>query len=1381
MKIKIFTTILISVFFNLILFAGEVSVDKARQVAKNLYFQKSDINYNEIIFDKDFTIYEGNTLVYYVFNVSNENGFVIVSAEDHVLPILGYSFEGNYYENNQPPQFISWMQNYKEQILFVKENNFPASEEIIFLWEKYETRTEKDNGFYENRTIVGPLLGDIKWDQDCLYNDSCPADASGPCGHAYAGCVATATGMIMKYHPHPHQGVGSHSYFHSTYGTLSADFGSTTYDWANMPVSGSNEDVALILYHVGVSVNMNYGPSGSSASTSVAVTALKTYFEYKTSAFYDQKVYYSDPAWNNMLIAELDNDRPLLYRGQGTSGHAFVCDGYDDDYQSTGTLYFHFNWGWSGTHNGYYQLTNLNPDSHNFTNDQAAGFGIEPKTTIVPYSDFSSDGNCPCVGNTVNFLDQSTNGPNSWSWTFPSGSPASSTNENPSITYNTAGTYDVTLTASNVSGTGNTQTRTNYINVYNSPTAPSCTLSTQTLANYWYGILNVTLNNLDHSTGDAYSDGGCMDFTCRYSTTLTPGTTYSMEITVRVGTSGNAHTNAYIDFNNDGDFDDTGELIINNVISTTASSANTFTSSIVMPSNPTVNQLIRMRVITDYTTISGPCSNPHIGQSEDYGVFFEASPPAPNATAATNIQQTSFDANWDASSGADGYYLDVATDNGFTSFVTGYDNLNVGNVTTYNISGLSANTDYYYRVRAFNSYGTSGNSNIISLTTLPDAPAAPNATAATNIQQTSFDANWDTSTGADGYYLDVATDNGFTSFVTGYDNLNVGNVTTYNVTGLSSNTDYYYRVRAFNTGGTSGNSNVISLTTLVDPPPAPNATAATNIQQTSFDANWDAATGADGYYLDVATDNSFTSFVTGYDNLNVGNVTTYNVSGLSANTDYYYRVRAFNTGGTSGNSNVISLTTLPNAPSAPNATSATNVQQTSFDANWDVATGADGYYLDVATDNGFTSFVSGYDNLNVGNVTTYSVSGLSANTDYYYRVRAFNTGGTSGNSNIISVTTLPEIPPAPNATAATNIQQTFFEANWDASTGADGYYLDVATDNGFTSFVSGYDNLNVGNVTTYTVSGLADNTEYFYRVRAFNTGGTSGNSNVISVTTLPYDPNAPIANPATNVQQTSFDANWEPVPDAITYYLDVAYDIDFTNFVYGYENLNVGNVTTYNVSYLTANTDYYYRVRAENAAGISGNSNIIFVTTLPYPPLPPQATNATNITQTSFDANWEESGDSDGYCLDVALDDAFTNFVSGYENLDVGNTTTYNVSGLNPGTMYYYRVRAYNIGGTSENSNTISVTTLYTGVDDLQNTPIVKIFSIKNNIYINIKGIENIEGQVNIYNINGEQIISKKLENSTINSIPVNVANSVYIVKIIFNNRIYTKKLFVFE
>jgi hypothetical protein len=190
-------------------------------------------------------------------------------------------------------------------------------------------------------------------------------------------------------------------------------------------------------------------------------------------------------------------------------------------------------------------------------------------------------------------------------------------------------------------------------------------------------------------------------------------------------------------------------------------------------------------------------------------------PPAPNATAATNIQETSFSANWDASTGATGYRLDVSTDSGFGSFVTGYQDLDVGNVTTYSVSStIDPGTTYYYRLRAYNGSGTSGNSNTISLITLIPVPAAPNATAATNIQETSFSANWDASTGATGYRLDVSTDSGFGSFVTGYNDLDVGNVTTYSVSStIDPGTTYYYRLRAYNGSGTSGNSNTISLIT----------------------------------------------------------------------------------------------------------------------------------------------------------------------------------------------------------------------------------------------------------------------------------------------------------------------------------------------------------------------------------------------------------------------------------------------------------------------------------------------------------------------------------------------------------------------------------------
>ena len=235
-------------------------------------------------------------------------------------------------------------------------------------------------------------------------------------------------------------------------------------------------------------------------------------------------------------------------------------------------------------------------------------------------------------------------------------------------------------------------------------------------------------------------------------------------------------------------------------------------------------------------------------------------------------------------------------------------------------------------------------------------------------------------------------------------NKDILNVTTFSVTGLTANTSYYYRVRGYNSGGASSNSNTINLTTLANAPSAPVATSATAIGQTSFTSNWNAASNSAGYYLDVATDNAFTNFVSGFNNKDVLNVTTFSVTGLTANTPYYYRVRGYNSGGTSSNSNTITLTTLVNAPSAPVATSATAITQTSFIANWNATSNSAGYYLDVAINNSFSNFVSGYNNRDVLNVTTFPISGLTPNTPHYYRVRAYNSGGTSSNSNIISVT-----------------------------------------------------------------------------------------------------------------------------------------------------------------------------------------------------------------------------------------------------------------------------------------------------------------------------------------------------------------------------------------
>jgi len=286
-------------------------------------------------------------------------------------------------------------------------------------------------------------------------------------------------------------------------------------------------------------------------------------------------------------------------------------------------------------------------------------------------------------------------------------------------------------------------------------------------------------------------------------------------------------------------------------------------------------------------------------------------PAAPNIQSATNVTFNSFTAHWSSVSGATGYLLDVATNNSFTNYLPGYQNLDVGNVTSYNVTGLNANTTYYYRLRAYNGCTTSSNSSVKNVKTLPCTPAAPSAQSATNVTFSSFAANWRSVSGATGYRLDVSTSNSFTTYVPGYQNLDVGNVLSSPVTGLSAHTTYYYRVRAYNGCATSLNSTAKSVQTTACAPAAPSAQSATNVTASSFMANWRSVSGATDYRLDVSPTSSFTTYVPGYQDLSAGNVTSYNVTGLSANTTYYYRLRAYNGCATSSNSNVKSVQTSP--------------------------------------------------------------------------------------------------------------------------------------------------------------------------------------------------------------------------------------------------------------------------------------------------------------------------------------------------------------------------------------------------------------------------------------------------------------------------------------
>jgi len=701
-------------------------------------------------------------------------------------------------------------------------------------------------------------------------------------------------------------------------------------------------------------------------------------------------------------------------------------------------------------------------------------------------------------------------------------------------------------------------------------------------------------------------------------------------------------------------------------------------------------------------------------------------PTAPVANAATSLTSTGFTANWSAAAGATGYRLDVSTSNTFATFVSGYNDLNVNAATLYSVTGLTGGQTYYYRVRAYNAGATSASSGTITVLTMP---AVPTWSAATLITTSSFSINW-VDTLATSYILRVGTSSGGTEIV---NDVNVGNVLTYSLTGLNSNTRYYYTVKAINASGTSAASTLRNTYTLSV---APVADAATSLTETTFTAHWSDDNGpgiekigkekgglqvtggveavnkvnswGHGYRIDVSTSASFNSFVSGYQDYNVGNHTWLCVTGLTGGTTYYYRVREYNADGTSTSSGTITALTVP---AAPVANAADPVTSFSFNANWAASTGTDSYLLRVGTSPGGTEILN---DENVGNVLTYSVTDLNENFTYYYTVKAVNASGTSSCSGTITVQTLPL---SPVANEAISITTTGFIANWSApfipagiekvgkkkgglqvvngvkvikkvKDGGYTYRLDISTSPHFESYVAGFENLDVSDSLSYTVTGLITGTNYYYRVRSYEGAGTiaSANSNVISVVTIML---APIANNATATTPSSFSANWNSSPNAIQYFLDVATDNAFTSYVTGYHNLNVGNVLTQAVTGLTLNTVYYYRVRAASSSATSVNSNKISLTTLFTTPAVPVATAPTLVSTTGFSANWDSTATATKYFLDVATDNAFTTFVTGYNNLDVGKVLTKTITGLASSTTYYYRVRAFNSGGTSGNSNII--------------------------------------------------------------------------------------------
>ena len=219
--VRVLLIIALVISFGIRLISGPITESQASKVAMNFFFERvqsyrattySQLNISEVI-----PVTVDERVLYYMINFE-DGGFVCIAGINEVYPVLCYSFEGRYGAADQPANFAAWMKQYQGEILKVMEQQLPPNQEASAAWDKYLAASPADLTRFSGREVL-PLLTS-NWDQDKYYNEMCPADAAGPGGHCYAGCVATAMGQLMNYFRWPQSGAGSYTYYCPPYDTL---------------------------------------------------------------------------------------------------------------------------------------------------------------------------------------------------------------------------------------------------------------------------------------------------------------------------------------------------------------------------------------------------------------------------------------------------------------------------------------------------------------------------------------------------------------------------------------------------------------------------------------------------------------------------------------------------------------------------------------------------------------------------------------------------------------------------------------------------------------------------------------------------------------------------------------------------------------------------------------------------------------------------------------------------------------------------------------------------------------------------------------------------------------------------------------------------------
>lgn len=306
------------------------------------------------------------TPLYYIFNKGEDGGMVIVAGDDRMRPILGYTDRGGFSEAGLNPGLRWWLEAVGEAAEAVAASDGGGA---------YQ------DAAYTGTAAVGPLV-QTHWGQGSPYNMLCPYDDAHS-GRSVTGCVATSMAQLMYYWRYPERGKGTVEYTTKTHGIkvyenlagFRFNYDKMRPEYTGYEYIESKEAVAELMYACGVAVEMNYCSRESGATIDVGALIGNFGMDSVCNQVYREN--FTSAEWNAIIRHELDQKRPLLYSGGSASGrHMFICDGYDE------TGLFHINWGWSGSDDGYFDLTSLDPygiPGEGFVSGQHMVYGIKPE------------------------------------------------------------------------------------------------------------------------------------------------------------------------------------------------------------------------------------------------------------------------------------------------------------------------------------------------------------------------------------------------------------------------------------------------------------------------------------------------------------------------------------------------------------------------------------------------------------------------------------------------------------------------------------------------------------------------------------------------------------------------------------------------------------------------------------------------------------------------------------------------------------------------------------------------------------------------------------------------------------------------------------------